>query len=230
MTPISAIVLDIEGTTTPVRFAHNMLFPYVRAGLPALLRDRAGQPEVAAALQDVPGPDKLATLLGWMDRDEEAMPLKSLQGLLWRDAYASGAVQGALYPDVAPCLRRWAAAGLRLFIYSSGSVEAQRRLFGHSVEGDLTPLFTGFFDTRIGGKREASSYRAISTSLRLPGAEVLFLSGVEAELDAAVEAGLRACQVVRAGDGMVAATRHPVVADLRAASRQFGLTTGGLTA
>lgn len=230
MTPVSAVVLDTEGTTTPTRFVHDVLFLQAWAGLPALLRDRAGEPEVAAALRDVPGPDKLATLLGWVDRGDKATPLKSLQDLLWRDACASGAVRRTLYPDVVPCLRRWAAAGLRLFIYSSSPVEAQRRLFGHLVEGDLTPLFTGFFDTRIGGKQEASSYRAISTSLRLPAVEVLFLSDVAAELDAAAEAGLRACQVVRAGEGTAVAARHPVVADLRAASRQFGLTTGGLTA
>ena len=223
---ISAIITDIEGTTTPIRFVHHVLFPQARAGLPALLRDRAAEPEVAAALAGVPGPDKLAALLAWMDGDVKAGPLKALQGILWRDAYAAGAVQGELYPDVAPCLRRWSKAGLRLFVYSSGSVEAQRLLFRHSDAGDLAPLFAGFFDTSVGPKREPSSYAAIATSLRLPAAEALFLSDVEAELDAAAAAGLQACQVVRPGDGTVPTDRHPACADFAEVARRFGLTTG----
>ena len=168
-----------------------------------------------------------------MDRDVKATPLKALQGILWRDAYASGAVQGELYPDVAPCLRRWSKAGLRLFVYSSGSVEAQRLLFRHSDSGDLVPLFAGFFDTGIGAKRDPASYAAIATSLRLPAAEVLFLSDVEAELDAAAAAGLQGCQVVRPGDqvvrpgdGTVVSAHHPVAADFRAVGQMFALTTG----
>ncbi len=223
---ISAVITDIEGTTTPIRFVHDVLFPQARAGLPALVRDRGVEPEVAAALAEVPGPDRLATLLDWMDRDVKATPLKALQGILWRDAYATGAVQGELYPDVAPCLRRWSKAGLRLFVYSSGSVEAQRLLFRHSNSGDLAPLFAGFFDTSIGAKRDPASYAAIATSLRLPAAEVLFLSDVDAELDAAVAAGLQGCQVVRAGDGTVASAHHPAAADFRAVSQLFALTTG----
>lgn len=226
MISISAIVTDIEGTTTPVRFVHDVLFPLARAGLPALLQDRAAEPEVAAALAEVPGPDRLATLLGWMDSDVKATPLKALQGILWRGAYAGGAVQGALYPDVAPCLRRWSKAGLRLFVYSSGSVEAQRLLFRHSDAGDLAGLFAGFFDTGIGAKRDPASYAAIATSLRLPAAEVLFLSDVDAELDAAVAAGLQACQVVRPGDGTAASANHPFAADFRVVGQRFGLTTG----
>ena len=223
---ISAVITDIEGTTTPIRFVHDVLFPQARAGLPVLLRDRAAEPEVAAALADVPGPDKLRTLLAWMDADAKAGPLKALQGILWRDAYGAGAIRGELHPDVAPCLRRWSKAGLRLFVYSSGSVEAQRLLFRHSCAGDLVPLFAGFFDTGIGAKREASSYAAIATSLRLPAAEILFLSDAETELDAAASAGLQACQLVRAGDGTTPTTRHHVCADFVEAARAFGLTTG----
>lgn len=226
--PVSAVVTDIEGTTTtPISFVHNVLFPAARAGLPALLRDRAAEPDVAAALREVPGPDKLATLLGWMDGDVKAGPLKSLQGILWRDAYASGSVRGALHPDVPPCLRRWSKAGLRLFVYSSGSVEAQRLLFAHSDAGDLVPLFAGFFDTAIGAKRDPASYAAIATSLRLPAHELLFLSDVEAELDAAAAAGLRACQLVRPGDGTLPSTRHPACADFAEVGRAFSLTGAG---
>lgn len=223
MTPPAAVLLDIEGTTTPIRFVHNTLFPYARAGLAGLLATRSQESEVAALLAEVPGSDKLATLLAWMDADAKATPLKALQGILWRDGYASGELHGELYPDVAPSLRRWASAGLRLCVYSSGSAEAQRLLFGHSVAGDLVPLFTGFFDTRIGAKREPASYAAIAQGLFLPGAEVLFLSDIEAELDAAMTAGLRTCQLVRASDGTVASGRHPTALDFGAVAQQFGL-------
>ena len=224
MIPLAAVLLDIEGTTTPIRFVHDTLFPYARAGLAGLLA-RAQEPDVAAALAEVPGPDQLATLQGWMDADAKATPLKALQGILWRDGYASGDLHGELYPDVPPCLRRWAAAGLRLCVYSSGSVEAQRLLFGHSAAGDLTPLFTGFFDTRVGAKREAASYATIVQGLFLPAGEVLFLSDIEAELDAAAAAGLRTCQLVRTADGTVASDRHPTAPDFAAVARQFHLPT-----
>ena len=225
MIPPAAVLIDIEGTTTPIRFVHDVLFPYARAGMAGLLADRGHEADVAAALLEVPGPDKLVTLLGWMDSDAKATPLKALQGIIWRRGYETGELKGELYPDVAPCLRRWAAAGLRLCVYSSGSVEAQRQLFGHSVAGDLVPLFTGFFDTRVGAKREAPSYVTIAQGLFLPGAEILFLSDIEAELDAAAAAGLRTCQLVRATDGTVASMRHSTAEDFRAVARQFGLPT-----
>lgn len=225
MIPPAAILIDIEGTTTPIRFVHDVLFPYARAGLAGLLTDRGREADVAAALAQVPGPDKLATLLAWMDSDTKATPLKSLQGIVWRHGYDAGELKGELYPDVAPCLRRWAAAGLRLCIYSSGSVEAQRQLFGQSVAGDLVPLFTGFFDTRVGAKSESPSYATIAQGLFLPGSEILFLSDIEAELDAAAAAGLRTCQLVRATDMTVASMRHPTAEDFQAVARQFGLPT-----
>ena len=218
-----AVLIDVEGTTTPIRFVHNVLFPYARAGLAGLLADHGHEADVAEALAEVPGPDRLATLLAWMDNDTKATPLKALQGIVWRHGYSIGELKGELYPDVAPCLRRWAAAGLRLCVYSSGSVEAQRQLFGHSVAGDLIPLFTGFFDTRVGAKREPQSYVTIAQGLFLPGSEILFLSDIEAELDAAAAAGLRTCQLVRAMDGTIASVRHPTAEDFRAVARQFGL-------
>ncbi len=123
-TGLQAVLLDIEGTTTPIAFVRDVLFPFARARLPDLLRTRAGDPAVAAELAAVrdtaPGQEPLAALLGWMDADAKATPLKALQGLLWREGYESGALRGAMYPDVAPCLRRWRAHGLRLFVYSSG--------------------------------------------------------------------------------------------------------------
>ena len=213
---IQAVLLDIEGTTTPIAFVQDVLFPFARARLPDLLHTRAADPLVATELAAVqaasPGQDPLAALLGWMDADAKATPLKALQGLIWREGYESGALQGALYPDVAPCLRTWRDQGLRLFIYSSGSTEAQRLIFRHSSEGDLSSLLEGYFDTRTGPKRAAASYRAIATAIGAPASAILFLSDVEAELDAARAAGLATVQLVRAPDGTVASDRHPTAA------------------
>ncbi len=211
-----AVVLDIEGTTTPIAFVHQTLFPFARARLPSFLRDHADDPAVQAELQAVPGPDPAATLLRWIDEDVKATPLKTLQGLIWREGYADGSLRGVVYPDVAAALRRWHGAGLTLFVYSSGSVEAQRLIFGHSTAGDLSALFAGFFDTRTGPKREAESYRAIAAASGLPAGTMLFLSDMEPELDAAAAAGLQTCQLVRAGDGTLASSRHPTAADLDA--------------
>lgn len=220
-------MLDIEGTTTPIAFVHRTLFPFARAALPAFLRDHADDPavraELAAVRQAAPGQDEVATLRHWMDEDAKATPLKALQGLIWRRGYEDGTLRGEVYPDVAPALRRWKAAGLALFVYSSGSVEAQRLIFGHSTAGDLSGLFSGFFDTRTGPKREPSSYRAIASAAGLPADAILFLSDVEAELDAAAAAGLRTGQLVRAEDGTRASARHPTASDLDEAGRQAGL-------
>ncbi len=220
-----AVLTDVEGTTTPVRFVHDVLFPYARAALPAFVRSRGGEPEIASALDRVrrahPGREPLDTLLDWMDRDSKAEPLKTLQGLVWRDGYGSGQLRSELYPDVAPALRRWRQAGLRLAVYSSGSVGAQRLIFGHSPAGDLTGLFEAFFDTRVGAKREPASYAAIASALELAPAEILFLSDVAAELDAAAVSGLRTCQLLRPDDGAVASASHPHAADFDQVQRML---------
>jgi enolase-phosphatase E1 len=217
--PPAAILTDIEGTVSPIAFVRDVLFPYARARLPAFCE--SGAP----ALDEVPEP-KLETLLGWMDRDAKITALKAIQGLLWEEGYRSGAITAALYPDVAPALRRWSKAGLRLFVYSSGSVAAQKLLFGHTPAGDLTPLFQGFFDTRVGPKREAGSYKLIAQGANISPAELLFLSDVEAELDAAAAAGLRCCQLVRVQDGTVESTRHAVAADFAEVAARFSLPRG----
>ena len=158
-----------------------------------------------------------------MAADAKVTPLKALQGLIWRQGYADGRLKGHLWPDVAGCLRAWAAGGIRLAVYSSGSEEAQRLIFGHSVAGDLVPLFSGFFDTRVGGKRERASYDAIAGALGVAPGEVLFLSDVAEELDAAGAAGMRGCQLVRPEDGTLAAGRHPEARDFPEVARRFGL-------
>jgi enolase-phosphatase E1 len=135
----------------------------------------------------------------WIDQDRKATPLKTIQGRIWAEGYEKGAFRGHVYPDAADALRAWNAAGYRLYVYSSGSVEAQRLIFRHSDQGDLEPLFSGWFDTKAGPKRETGSYARIAEAIgEAPGA-ILFLSDVQAELDAAADAGLRTILIDRTG-------------------------------
>lgn len=217
---IQAIVTDIEGTTSSIDFVHQTLFPYARAHLSQFLREQAAAPAVAAVLAEVAAlesralslDESVAVLQRWIDEDRKLTPLKTLQGLIWRRGYDDGSLQGHVYADTPVYLRRWHAQGLRLYVYSSGSEDAQRLIFGHSLAGDLTPLFSGYFDTRIGGKREADSYRAILAQIGLPGAAVLFLSDIGAELDAARAAGMQTCQLLRDAQAQ-AAPAHPQARD-----------------
>ena len=222
-----AVLTDIEGTTTPIAFVHRVLFPYARAALPDLIRGRGTEPEIASALDAVrrlaPDADPLAQCLAWMDADAKVTPLKTLQGIAWRDGYASGALRGEIYADVAPALRAWHAAGVRLAVYSSGSEAAQRLIFGHTQAGDLTGLFGAFLDTAIGAKRETGSYSRAASLLGLPAGRLLFLSDLEAELDAAGKAGLATCQLLRPEDGTRASPRHATAADFHEVSARFGL-------
>jgi enolase-phosphatase E1 len=223
--PVSAraVVTDIEGTVTPISFVKTTLFPYARERLPNFLHAHAKAPDVAEILQEVAaasGVDRAdeaglcAVLTAWMDRDAKLSPLKRLQGLIWQDGYRSGELQGTLFDDVAEALRRWRAAGLRLAVYSSGSVLAQKLLFSATPAGDLSSWFEDYFDTAVGGKKEKESYRRIAEQLRVDPQDALFLSDVPEELDAAVAAGMKAIQVVRAEDGTIASGRHPAVSSL----------------
>ncbi|MBR0668405.1 acireductone synthase [Roseomonas hellenica] len=227
---LAAVVTDIEGTTTPIAFVKDTLFPFAETALDGFLDTHGQDPQVLAIIEAVraeaPGEDPRKALRRWMAEDAKVTPLKSLQGLIWAAGYADGRLKGALYPDVAPALRAWAGAGLRLCVYSSGSVAAQKLLFGHSSAGDLTPLFHGYFDTRIGAKRERASYTAIAAGLNLPPAEILFLSDIAQELDAAAEAGLATCQMLRPDDGTIASGWHPTAADFAAVALLHGLPKG----
>ena len=228
---LSCILTDIEGTTSAIAFVKETLFPFAEAELDAFLDAHGDDPAVAAILAEVraaaPGQDPRAALRGWMAQDAKVTPLKTLQGLIWQAGYLDGRLKGHLWPDVAPCLRAWSRAGLQLAVYSSGSVGAQKLLFGHSVAGDLTPLFAGFFDTKVGGKREVSSYATIAAGLHLAPADILFLSDVAEELDAAQAAGLATCQLVRAADGTPPCDRHAQAADFPAVARQHHLPVPG---
>ena len=211
-----AILTDIEGTTSSIDFVHQTLFPYARAHLRKFLGAHAHEPAVRRELAEVAHaegreltPDAAAAVLEkWIDEDRKATPLKALQGMIWRQGYESGELKGHVYDDTPEFLRRCHERGLRLYVYSSGSVEAQKLIFGHTAFGDLTPLFSGYFDTRVGAKREAQSYKAILRELGLSGQDVLFLSDVGEELDAARAAGMKTCQLLRA-ENMKPASAHP---------------------
>jgi enolase-phosphatase E1 len=198
-----AILLDIEGTTTSIAYVADVLFPYARERLPAWVPMH--REEIAPVLAGMPPGDPVATLLGWMDQDAKETALKHIQGRIWREGYEAGELKGHVYPDTPEALRRWTDAGIRVCIYSSGSVEAQKLIFGHSDAGDLTRYLSGYFDTTTGPKREAASYAAIAAALALDPADILFVSDVSAETDAAKAAGLGALLIDRdMGKGDVA--------------------------
>ena len=203
-----AILTDIEGTTSSISFVKDVLFPYARRALPAFVQSRAKDPAVRKWL-DVVATENGAVcndamiaevLQGWIDQDRKHTALKALQGMLWAEGYRHGDFTAHIYPDAAAALREWQAAGMPLYVYSSGSVPAQRLFFGHSDAGDLSSLFSGWFDTEVGGKREAGSYARIAESIGLPPASILFLSDIVEELDAAREAGLDTVLVDRRDD------------------------------
>lgn len=175
---IRAIVTDIEGTTSSISFVTETLFPHARRHLRAYLADH---PEEADGVS-------VETLEEWIDADRKEPLLKAIQGRIWRDGYRRGELKGHIYPDAAEGLRRWHAQGLPLYVYSSGSVEAQKLIFGFSEAGDLTPLFSGWFDLETGSKLKAESYRRIAGTIGLPAEDILFLSDNPREIAAAEEA------------------------------------------
>ncbi|MEU6824533.1 acireductone synthase [Streptomyces atriruber] len=207
---VDAVVLDIEGTTSATGFVVDVLYPYARERFGELLASRGDEPAVARAVAQVraeigePDADaaRVEKVLGeWVDADRKATPLKALQGILWAEGFARGELVSHFYPDVIPVLRRWHADGVRLYVYSSGSVSAQRAWFKYSAEGDLLGLVSGLYDTENAGpKQEADSYRAIAASTGIDPGRLLFLSDRPGELDAARAAGWRAVGVRRAGE------------------------------
>ena len=205
---IKAIVTDIEGTTSSLSFVHDVLFPYARQHMAEFVRHHADDPAVATLLKDVQGEvgreldldAVIAQLLDWIKQDKKITPLKALQGMIWEAGYQQGAFTGHVYDDAVAYLQKWHAQGIRLYVFSSGSVKAQQLLFGYSDAGDLRPLFTDYFDTRIGNKRETPAYETICHTIGLPATEILFLSDIKEELDAARQAGMQTCWLLRDGD------------------------------
>ena len=206
---ISHVLLDIEGTTCPVSFVGQVLFPYAAERLESFLAGHGHEPEIQDLVHEIreawrndreaeragitcSNAGSVVPYLHWLIQiDRKLTPLKDLQGLIWAEGYADGQLQGPLFADVAPALRRWHRAGLSLGVYSSGSVSAQQLLYGHSCAGDCRGLFSHWFDTRIGGKQDPNSYEAICEQLQAPPGRVLFISDSNEELKAAHTAGLR---------------------------------------
>ncbi len=206
---LRAIVLDIEGTTTPIAFVYETLFPYARAQLRTFLDGHRGDAEVRRVVEhlraeqasDPEAPASVAQYVEWaMDRDRKSTALKEFQGLIWADGYARGELKGEVFPDVAPALARWRACGLDVAIFSSGSVLAQQLLFGHSNAGDLTPLIRWHFDTTTGPKTSPDSYARIARAIGVSPSGALFISDATAELDAASAAGMQTALAERLGN------------------------------
>lgn len=214
-----AILLDIEGTTTPIAFVHDVLFSYARSHARDFLNTNFNSAEVKADVallreehavdvrngQNPPAldedPDSIAAYVEWLiERDRKSTGLKSLQGKIWRQGYVDTSLKSQVYADVAPAFERWRSQGLSINIFSSGSVLAQQLLFAHTEAGDLTKFIDNYFDTNVGKKGEAESYRRIAEALSMPANEILFISDVVAELDAATEAGMQTLLSIRPGN------------------------------
>jgi enolase-phosphatase E1 len=227
MTEIRAIVTDIEGTSSSISFVRDVLFPYARKRLPAFIETHGDLPEVQhwlheaaleAGLTEASRQEVIELLLRWIDEDRKSTALKALQGMIWKDGYEAGEYRAHVYPEVAARLRQWRADGLRLYVYSSGSVPAQQLFFRHSEAGDLTPLFAGYFDTETGPKRAIQSYQSIAEATGEHPAHILFLSDIEEELDAARGAGMQTALLVRPPLTLPQTPRHHAYADFDAVS------------
>ncbi len=204
---IKAVVTDIEGTTTSLSFVKDVLFPYAREHMQAYISRHADVPKVREQLDAVcqevgkslTDQQIIAQLLQWIDEDKKITPLKALQGMIWEAGYKNGDYTGHVYDDAVANLKQWHAQSIKLYVFSSGSVQAQKLIYGYSDAGDLTPLFSGYFDTHIGSKREISAYRHIVQEIGEPAANIVFLSDIKEELDAAKEAGMQTVWLVRDG-------------------------------
>ena len=223
-TGVHSILLDIEGTTTPISFVYDVLFPYVRTNLRQHLETHAGHADYQRVLEslrddrdaniasglhipprdDGSSADELASIARYaewlMDRDSKTAPLKQLQGLIWEDGYARGELVGDVFPDVPPAFKRWRERGISIGIFSSGSVLAQQLLFKHSTAGDLTPMLRWYFDPTVGAKSHADSYERIAVQMGEPPSSILFISDVTSELDAAGKTGMHTRLSVRPGN------------------------------
>jgi enolase-phosphatase E1 len=208
---VKYILTDIEGTTTSVKFVYDVLFPYFRKHI-GELRSLTNIGEVQAAFKQTVDlslslenkklnsvDDIINTLYRWSKEDRKITPLKTVQGILWEKGYRSGEIKGHVYGDVEAALKNWFEQDLGLGVFSSGSITAQKLIFGYSEAGDLTPYFSHYFDTTTGGKREMETYPKIADEVNHQPSEILFLSDILEELEAADQAGMQTVQLVRPG-------------------------------
>ncbi|MBC7429257.1 MAG: acireductone synthase [Bacteriovorax sp.] len=218
------ILTDVEGTTTSISFVHNTLFPFAKERLKAYVAKKLNDTEVKnilmqtkktaldenhKTLTDIEAAD---LLIHWIDTDRKHPALKALQGMIWEEGYKSGEIKGHVYEDVPKVLEAWKKQGLIMGVYSSGSVQAQKLIFEFSTEGNLKSFFKDNFDTEIGNKKEVSSYKNIVEQLKIPVEEILFLSDIKEELDAARTVGMKTIQLVR---------QHNVVTGDHATAKDF---------
>jgi enolase-phosphatase E1 len=219
---VAVVLLDVEGTTTPISFVTDVLFPYARRHLRAFLRGHSSDAEVRDAV-DLLGDERrdqtdasahgddddsvAAYAERLMDRDSKSTGLKTLQGLIWKEGFERGDLRGAVFDDVPPAFRRWRSAGVRTAIYSSGSVLAQKLLFGSTRFGDLTADLDAYFDTAVGAKRDPASFRRIADVLGVDPSSILFVSDIAAELDAARESGCQVALITRPGNSPQSVSR-----------------------
>jgi enolase-phosphatase E1 len=208
---VDYILTDIEGTTTSVSFVYDVLFPYFREHIWDL-RNMTGIAEVDNAFAETKAivlkedgielkstEEIIEKLNQWCDEDRKITPLKTLQGLLWKIGYEKGVLKGHVYDDVPIALDKWNRMSLKIGVFSSGSVEAQKLIFGYSIKGDLTPYFSNYFDTKTGMKRETETYSKIAQIINFQPNKILFLSDIVEELEAAEKAGFQTIQLVRPG-------------------------------
>lgn len=207
---VKAVLTDIEGTTSSIRFVKDVLFPYAAREIPVFLRTHKKEEKIRALIEeaaDIAGiaaddtEAVIAQLLQWIKDDLKITPLKVIQGLVWAAGYQQGHYKAHLYADAYEALKRWHQQGIPLYVYSSGSIYAQKLFFSHTEYGDLTFLFSDYFDTTSGSKKDASSYLKIATEIGLPSQSIVFLSDIIAELDAAKQAGMQTYWLVRDQDG-----------------------------
>ncbi len=205
---VKAILIDIEGTVAPISFVKDVLFPYSKEKMESFVKENENKPEIKQILEDVKKIEKremsteevIDTLKKWIDEDRKITPLKEIQGYIWEEGFKSGNVKAPLYKDAYEKMLYWNKKGIPMYIYSSGSVKAQKLFFSHTEYGNIVDFFNGFFDTKIGNKKEKGSYEKIARAIGLKPEEILFLSDNPDEIKAAAEAGMQVMRVVREKD------------------------------
>ncbi len=203
---IKAVIVDIEGTISPIEFVKEVLFPYSYEKLPEFLKENRENPEIARQIEEVkknylkdpqaPLEAVAETLRTWIREDKKYTPLKAIQGFIWEEGYRTGQFKAPVYDDAFEKMNQWKKS-LPLYVYSSGSIKAQKLFFAHTDKGDITSLFAGFFDTTTGNKKEPASYRKIAEEIRQPPEGILFITDSTAEVEAARSAGIRAVLIDR---------------------------------
>ncbi len=204
---LKAIILDIEGTVSPISFVKDVLFPYSREKMKDFIKNSKDNPEVKKILEEVKEIEKkelsedeiIEILIKWIDEDKKIAPLKEIQGMIWKEGFENGELKAPLYEDAYEKMKTWKDK-YNLYIYSSGSVQAQKLFFSHTTHGNILNWFKDFFDTRIGNKKENQSYKNILSQIGFKPDEVVFLSDNPDEIKAAADAGLNVIKVSRPED------------------------------